>query len=277
MLCWPGDARTLVFTPLPHRGFLTYRLLMCGRFAFTLPHEAMTQAFGVKPDPMLVGRGPRYNICPTQEVEAILSDGGDREGRRVARLRWGFIPHWYKTPNDGPLLINARGETLAQKPAFGKAARETRCLIPASGFYEWRQSAGKGREPYWITPADGSDMLAWAGVWREWEDGAGQRLSTCAIVTVGANGPLSPIHHRAPLVIDEGDWGLWLGEEGHGAAQLMHPAADDFFAFHRVSPTINKAKADGPELMAEVIGDVIDDDGPGQGTRDKDKGFGTLL
>lgn len=230
---------------------------MCGRYALTLPHEAMTQVFGVAPDPTLAGRGPRYNICPTQEVEAILNDGDDR---RVARLRWGFIPRWYKAPNDGPLLINARAETIASKPAFGPAVRETRCLIPASGFYEWRASAGKGKEPYWITPADGSDLIAWAGLWREWAGADGLRLSTCAIVTVAANGPLTPIHHRAPLVIDEGDWGLWLGEEGHGAARLMQPADDDYFAFHRVDPAINKAKADGPDLMKEVSASVIDDE-----------------
>lgn len=230
---------------------------MCGRYALTLPHEAMTQVFGVASDPTLVGRGPRYNICPTQEVEAILNDGQDR---RVARLRWGFIPHWYMAPNDGPLLINARAETIATKPAFGHAVRETRCLIPASGFYEWRASAGKGKEPYWITPADGAELVAWAGLWREWTGGDGLRLATCAIVTVAANGPLSPIHHRAPLVIDPNDWGLWLGEEGHGAARLMQPAADDYFAFHRVAPAINKAKADGPELMTPFSGEVIDMD-----------------
>ena len=125
-------------------------------------------------------------------------------------------------------------------------------MIAASGFYEWRQSAGKGKEPYWISAASGADMLAWAGIWQDWSGEDGQVISTCAIVTTAANGPLATIHHRAPLAIAPGDFGLWLGEEGKGAARLMQPATDDFFAFHQVDTAINKAKADGPQLMASL-------------------------
>ena len=222
---------------------------MCGRFALTVPHEAVAELFDVAPDPSLIGRGPRYNVCPTQEVEAVRLG---EAGREVARLRWGYIPHWYKTPSDGPLLINARAETIAEKPAFRKSVRERRCLIPASGFYEWKSSAGKGKEPYWIAAADGAPLLAWAGIWREWDGAEGQAYSTCAIVTVAANAELAPIHHRAPLVIAPEDWPLWLGEAGKGAALLMQPADDGFFSFHQVDRAINKAKSDGPQLMAPL-------------------------
>ena len=130
---------------------------MCGRFALTVPHEAVADIFDAAPDPSLIARGPRYNICPTQEVEVCVNQG---QGREMARMRWGFIPHWYDTPSSGPLIINARAETIAEKPAFRKSVRERRCLIAASGFYEWRQSAGKGKEPYWISATSGADILA---------------------------------------------------------------------------------------------------------------------
>ncbi len=216
---------------------------MCGRFALTLPHDAVARLFDAAPDPSLIARGPRWNICPTQEVEAVISTGG---ARRMARMRWGFIPRWYKAPNDGPLLINARSETIAEKPAFAEAARETRCLIPASGFYEWR-TEGKAKTPFWLHPA-AADHVAFAGIWRDWEGPEGLRLSTVAIVTTAANETLSAIHHRLPLVIAPEDRALWLGEAGKGAARLMRPPAEDFWAFHEVGPEVNRAKADGPAL-----------------------------
>jgi putative SOS response-associated peptidase YedK len=222
---------------------------MCGRFALTLPHESVAEMFDVAPLPALSNRGPRYNICPTQEVEAIRLG---EDGREMSRLRWGFIPHWYETPSSGPLLINARAETVAEKRAFAKSIRERRCLIPASGFYEWRQSAGKGKEPYYVYAADGAPLIAWAGLWRDWEGTDGQRLATCAIVTVAANAELAPIHHRAPLVIEPESWALWLGEAGRGAARLMHPAPDGFFALHQVDRAINRAKSDDPSLIAPL-------------------------
>lgn len=224
---------------------------MCGRFALTLPHDAVADIFDVPPDAALSARGPRYNICPTQEIE-VVSRGPD--GRRIGAMRWGFIPQWFKTPNAGPLLINARSETIATKPAFAKSVRERRCLIPASGFYEWKASAGKGKEPYWIHPQPGANLplVALAGVWREWEGAEGDRLTTCAIVTTAASKTLAPLHHRLPLAIGSADWGLWLGEEGRGAARLMTPPAEDFWAFHEVAPEVNRAKADGPQLMAPL-------------------------
>ena len=110
---------------------------MCGRFAITLPPDAMAQLFEAVPANDLP-QVPNYNVCPTNQVHAVI--GGDQ--RRLVSLRWGFLPHWYKTPSDGPLLINARAETIAEKPAFRSACRERRCLIPATGFYEWTKASG---------------------------------------------------------------------------------------------------------------------------------------
>ena len=224
---------------------------MCGRFALTLPHQSVADIFGVEPDPDLLGRGPRYNICPTQDIEVVHLDGDER---RIGAMRWGYLPHWYKTASGGPLLINARSETLAEKPAFAKSARERRCLIPASGFYEWERPDPKTRLPYWVSPAPGANIpvVAFGGLWREWRGPDGP-VRTCAIVTTAASKALSGVHHRAPLAIGSADWGLWLGEEGKGAARLMTPPAEDFWAFHRVDPKVGSNKADGPELM-EAIG-----------------------
>lgn len=223
---------------------------MCGRFALTVPHEAVAEIFGADPDPALIARGPRFNICPTQEVEAIRVGA---EGREVARMRWGLLPHWYKAPNGGPLIINARAETIAEKPAFAKSVRERRCLIPASGFYEWRSNGEKQpKTPFWIHPAGTDGPVGFAGVWREWAGADGQRIETCAIVTTAASETLKPLHHRAPLAIRPDDWPLWLGEEGKGAARLMTPPDEDFWAFHEVGREIGKNSADGEGLMAPV-------------------------
>lgn len=210
---------------------------MCGRFAVTLPQDAMAQLFAARPVNDLPAV-PNYNVCPTNDVHVVTSDGTDRQ---LGSMRWGFLPHWYKTPNDGPLLINARAETIAEKPAFRAAARERRCLIPASGFYEWTKDADGNRLPWFIHPARG-EALAFAGVYQSWDKGDAP-LTTCAIVTTGANGPMSKIHHRMPVILAEKDWPLWLGEAGHGAATLMTAAPDDALDFYRVDQKVNSNRA----------------------------------
>lgn len=170
-------------------------------------------------------------------------------------MRWGFVPHWYGHESDGPLLINARAETIATKPAFADAARARRCLIPASGFYEWTKDADGNRLPWYIHPAQG-DMLAFAGVWQVWEKG-GQRHVTCAIVTCAANDRMARLHHRMPVILAPDDWALWLGEAGHGAARLMRPAPEDALAFHRVDVAVNSNRAAGPELIEPLADDSL--------------------
>ncbi len=246
---------------------------MCGRFALTLPHEAMRSMFDTHggadllvdwPDPAGGGTAaetltaldhPRFNIRPTETIPAVVSLEGER---CLVPIRWGFLPHWAKGLADGSPLINARSETVAEKPAFRKSVRERRCLIPADGFYEWRADAGRGKEPHWIFPADGG-VLAFGGVWRVWsgvdKSGAPREVASCAIVTTAPSNAMAPLHDRLPLVIGPEDFGLWLGEGGHGAAALMQPPAEDFYAHHPVSRLINKggrAAPDGPELREQT-------------------------
>ena len=219
---------------------------MCGRFAITLPPEAMAQLFEAVPANDLPPV-PNYNVCPTDPVHAVIADD---TGRRLQSMRWGFLPNWYKAPNDGPLLINARSDTIATKPAFRQAVRDRRCLIPASGFFEWTVAADKARLPWYIHRADGAPMI-FAGIWQVWERGDDRRV-TCAIVTCDADGPMAQIHNRMPVILEPADVPLWLGEAGKGAATLMRPAPPDTIVFHRVAQKVNSNRAEGPDLIEPI-------------------------
>lgn len=221
---------------------------MCGRMAVTLPHDAMAQLFAATPANALP-EVPDYNVCPTNAVHIITSDADGH--RKLGAMRWGFIPAWYKKPTDGPLLINARGETLAERPAFRAAARERRGLIVCSGFYEWTKDGQGGRDPWYITRCD-TAPLAFAAVWQDWMTPEGIRLQTCAAVTIAAHEPMQAIHHRMPVILQPRDWPLWLGEEGKGAATLMRPAADDLLQWHRVERAVNSNRASGPDLIKPI-------------------------
>lgn len=217
---------------------------MCGRFAITLPTDAMAQLFEARPANDLP-QVPNYNVCPTTQVHVVMSE----DGRRLQSMRWGFLPRWYKSPTDGPLLINARAETLAEKPAFRDACRSRRCILLASGFYEWTRD-GKTRLPWYITRRDGAPLY-FAGVWQDWTKGDAP-LRSCAIVTTGANTGMSEIHHRMPVILETADVGLWLGEEGPGAARLMQAAPEQTLQWHRVDPTVNSNRASGPDLIVPI-------------------------
>jgi putative SOS response-associated peptidase YedK len=214
---------------------------MCGRFAITLPHDAMAHLFEAVPANDLPPV-PNYNVCPTDPIHVVTGD------RRLVSMRWGLIPPWYKKPNGGPLLINARAESIAEKPAFREAVRERRCMVPASGFYEWTKQ-GDARLPWWITRQDGAPM-AFAAVWQSW--GRDDRTATVAIVTTAANAEMAQLHDRMPVVLEPADWPLWLGEKGHGAAVLMSGSLDGTFTFHRVDPAVNSNRADGPDLIEPI-------------------------
>jgi putative SOS response-associated peptidase YedK len=222
-----------------------HTLPMCGRFALTLPHEAMAQLFDAALGQTLMPT-PRFNICPTQAITTIVARD---DGRHLVPMRWGFLPHWYKTDRDGPLLINARSETIAEKPAFRAACRERRCLIPATGFYEWTKDESGARLPWYIQPKR-RDWLAFAGIWQDWTTPEGETRATCAIVTTQANVTISDVHHRMPVTVTEDKFGLWLGQEGKGAATLMQPAPEDRFSVHRVNARVNSNKPDDAELIA---------------------------
>ena len=220
---------------------------MCGRFVLTHPTEALARLFEAVPGNDLP-EAPRYNICPTQAVTAVVATEG---GRRLVALRWGFVPRWYKAPGDGPLLINARAETVAEKPAFREAARARRCLIPADGFYEW--TAEDGRKQPWYIHAAGGGVLAMAGVWQEWERD-GDQVTGCAVVTCAAGAGLEALHDRMPVFVEPADWPLWLGEAGHGAARLMGPARAGLLAWHRVDRAVNSNRAAGADLIVPLAG-----------------------
>lgn len=220
---------------------------MCGRFTLTHPHEALARLFDAAPANDLPGL-PDYNICPTRPVAAVTG-AGEGGGRRLRPMRWGFIPHWYKTPADGPLLINARAETLADKPAFRAAARARRALVPASGFYEWTKGPDGGRLPWYLAAPDGGP-LAFAAVWQDWTDAAtGLAQPTVAIVTCDASPDIAAIHHRMPVILAAPDWPLWLGEAGHGAARLMRPAPPGTLRAWRVGTAVNANRAAGAQLI----------------------------
>jgi putative SOS response-associated peptidase YedK len=213
---------------------------MCGRFTITHPNEALAALFDAVPGndlPMV----PNFNVCPTNPVVVVTSDGG---ARRLRAMRWGFVPTWYKAPNDGPLIINARSDTVAVKPAFKAAIRERRCIVPASGFYEWSEGENKARLPWYFTRADGQPM-ALAGVWQRWGE-----IDTVAIVSTEAGPGMAEIHHREPVILEQADWPLWLGEAGHGAAVLMKASPEGALTRpYRVGVAVNSNRANGPELI----------------------------
>jgi len=215
---------------------------MCGRFAMLTPVDQLARMFAALPSNDLPF-SPNYNICPTDDVSVVVSD----QGRRLVSMRWGFVPQWYKTPGDGPLLINARAETLAEKPAFREACRTRRCLIPATGFYEWTKTPEGARLPWYFKRSDHTTVV-FAGIWQRWKMGD-VSLTSCAIVTTQANTAISQIHHRMPVVLSPQDWALWLGESGQGAASLMRPTPNEALQFHRVSPQVNSNRASGPQLI----------------------------
>lgn len=219
---------------------------MCGRFAITLPNDAMAQLFAARPANDLPPV-PNFNVCPTNPVHVVRAG---ETGRRLDPLRWGFLPHWYKSENDGPLLINARAETLADKPAFRAACRDRRCIVVATGFYEWTKDADGARLPWYFYRRDGAP-IAFAGIWQEWGPPDARRV-TCAIVTTAANTRVKAIHHRMPLILEPQDWALWLGEVGKGAARLMRPGPEDLLEFYRVSTAVNSNRASGPQLIAPI-------------------------
>jgi len=176
---------------------------MCGRFTQAAPDDQIAELFDLPSKPTLV---PRYNIAPTQGVAAVRSaPAGERE---LVVLHWGLIPSWAKDSSVGSRMINARAETLAEKPAFRAALRSRRCLIVADGFYEW-QKLGARKQPYFIGLRDGGPF-GFAGLWERWSGEGGEAVESCTIVTTSANETIAPIHDRMPVILERGDHAAWL-------------------------------------------------------------------
>ena len=222
---------------------------MCGRFAFYSPAEATAALFGAAGSTDL---GPRYNIAPTQDIAAVR-DAGD-EGRELVALRWGLVPFWAKDPAIGNRMINARAETVAEKPAFRAAYRRRRCLVLADGFYEWHRE-GSVKIPYFISLAS-EEPFAFAGLWEQWRSKeTDESLQTSTLVTTQANDFLAPLHHRMPVILDRDRADRWLG----GDDELVATAAADCPRLRAwpVDRRVNNARNEGDELI-EPDGEVLE-------------------
>ncbi|HVW93410.1 MAG TPA: SOS response-associated peptidase [Devosia sp.] len=220
---------------------------MCGRFVLAAEPDDIGEHFEVEAEDFPA----RHNIAPTQPILAIL----DEHGHRASRLmRWGLVPGWVKDPRDFPLLVNARAETMAGKPAFRDALNHGRCIVPASGYYEWQAGPDKRKQPYFISRADGRPM-ALAGLYTIWAGPNGEEVDTVATITVAANAQMAEIHDRMPAILDPGDFDAWLDVRGVTGAQalpLIRPLPEGVLKFHPVSSRVNSANTDDPDLIVPV-------------------------
>ncbi|MGB5335398.1 MAG: SOS response-associated peptidase [Woeseiaceae bacterium] len=220
---------------------------MCGRFAFYSPAEAAAALFGVSTTIQLK---PRYNIAPTQDIAAIREAGSERE---LVMLRWGLVPFWAKDPSIGNRMINARAETVAEKPSYRAAFRHRRCVVLADGFYEWRRE-NDAKTPYYISLASG-EPLGLAGLWENWTDKeTGESLQTTTLITTEANEFMQPLHHRMPVILRSDTASDWLAGSADVLQQL--PERTPELTAWPVDRRVNNARNEGAELI-DVAGDVL--------------------
>lgn len=213
---------------------------MCGRFALFADGQAIAEQFDVVVDHQLA---PRYNIAPTQPVAAVRLD--ERSGEReLTYFQWGLIPSWAKDPAIGSRMINARSETVAEKPSFRAAFKRRRCLIPASGFYEW-QKMGESKQPTFIQAAGGG-LFGLAGLWEIWHSSDGGVLETCTILTTRPNELVAPIHNRMPVIVDPLDYSMWLdpGDNPEDGLHLLRPYESQEMEAYPVSTAVNNPRND---------------------------------
>jgi len=218
---------------------------VCGRYALTAEATELVEAFDV-PFPDFEVR-PRYNIAPSQHAPVVAED---RSGRRMGLLTWGLVPGWRDDP--GKPLINARSESVLERPSFRDAFERRRCLVPADGFYEW-QAEGKAKRPFWIHP-EGGGLISFAGIWERWSRPGMEPRHTFAILTMPASTEVAPIHERMPVVIGEADRGAWLEREtdGETALALLRRRPAPHLAIRPVSTRVNRPAEDGAALIERV-------------------------
>ena len=217
---------------------------MCGRYLIISAPEAFRRLFDYDDLPNFP---PRYNVAPTQPIPIVRILEGKR---RFALVRWGLIPPWVKDPRRFSLLINARSESVQEKPAFRNAMRRRRCLVPADGFYDWKAEGGRSR-PYCIRPKDGGP-IAFAGLWETWMGPNGEEMETAAIITLPAAGEFARLHERMPVIVPPEAFNLWLdcgSVDATTAATLFAPVREGSLAAYEVSPAVNRADNDGPQLI----------------------------
>ena len=220
---------------------------MCGRFVITSPPAALRQIFGYLEQPNFP---PRHNIAPTQPIPVVIVENGVRHFRL---MRWGLLPAWVKDPRQFTLLINARSETVREKPAFKNAIRRRRCLIPADGYYEW-QGAEKPKRPYFIHRRDGVP-IGLAGLAETWIGPNGEELDTVAIVTAPASPDLAALHHRVPVTIAPEEFERWLDVRLDNADEIMpllRGPAEGEFAWQEISTRVNRVVNDDAQLLLPI-------------------------
>lgn len=226
---------------------------MCGRFALMTPTEQLALLFELPETAVsaLPPSVPRYNIAPTQPVAAIrLDTNGQRE---FTFFHWGLIPSWSKDPTVGSRMINARSETVTEKPSFRTAFKRRRCLIPADGFYEW-QKLGSGKQPMFIRPAGEERPFALAGLWELWRDPDGGTLQSCTILTTSPNELMARIHNRMPVIIEPEDFDLWLNPEPdpEQGLHLLRPYPAEKMAAYPVNTVVNNPRNDVPDCIQPI-------------------------
>ena len=226
---------------------------MCGRFVITSAPAALRQLFGYVEQPNFP---PRYNVAPTQPIPVVLIDKG---ARHFQLMRWGLLPSWVKDPRGFTVLINARSETVLEKPAFKRAIRRRRGLVPADGYYEWKAIDGR-KQPYFIHRADGAP-LGFAAVFETWVGPNGEELDTVAIVTAAAREDLAALHDRVPVTIAEKDFDRWLDchdDEIEAALSLMVAPRIGEFAWHPVSTRVNRVVNDDDQLLLPISAEEME-------------------
>lgn len=224
---------------------------MCGRYTIISSPEAIRALFRYLEQPNFP---PRYNVAPTQPIPIVRLVEGKRQ---FALVRWGLLPSWVKDPRTFTLLINARAESVCEKPAFRAAMKRRRCLIPADGFYEW-QALGARKQPYFIRAKSGAPF-AFAGLWETWTGPNGEELETAAIVTTKANRTLSPFHDRMPVILAAEAFDLWLDTTNVDvttASVLIMPAPENLLEAYPVSTDVNRTANDNPKLVEPVAASV---------------------
>jgi len=220
---------------------------MCGRYVVAYDPQTLVSGFSVT---RVVPFPKRWNVAPQSPVPVVRETP---EGERVVEpMRWGLVPHWARDPAIGHKLNNARAEGLFDKPSFRQAARRRRCLLPASGFFEW-QVTKHGKQPWYIAPADPGELFAMAGLFEAWRPGRdADWLLSCCIVTTAANALMAPIHDRMPVMLDRAQWAAWLDrrvQDPAAIAPMLAPSAAETMRAWPVSKAVNRAGNDGPALI----------------------------